>query len=71
LRRLHLLDRRAFRFLYDHHRHHHRLKRMRWTNFNISLPLSDRCFGTMEDEAAWLAEQARRTDTPPAPDQAA
>jgi hypothetical protein len=71
LARLRLLDSRVFRFLYDHHRHHHRLKRMRWTNFNISLPLSDRCCGTIEDEAAWLAERERRAHTPPAPDQAA
>ncbi len=35
LGRLGLLRSRAFQFLYDHHRHHHRLKRMRWTNFNI------------------------------------
>ena len=60
LHRFGLLRVRAFRFLYDHHRHHHRLKRMRWTNFNISLPLSDRVFGTSETEAAWRAERARR-----------
>ena len=73
LRRLRLLDNRAFRFLYDHHRHHHRLTRMRWTNFNISLPLSDRCFGTIESEAAWLAERERRAQAAlaPAPDEAA
>ena len=60
LRRLRLLDSRVFRFLYDHHRHHHRLKRMRWTNFNISMPLSDLCFGTQESEAAWRAEREGR-----------
>ena len=60
LRRMRLLDSRAFRFLYDHHRHHHRLTRMRWTNFNISMPLSDLCFGTIESEEAWLAERERR-----------
>jgi len=48
LRRSGLLRSRAFRFLYRHHLHHHRLHRMRWANFNISLPLSDWVFGTME-----------------------
>lgn len=73
LRRLHLLDRRVFRFLYDHHRHHHRLKRMRWTNFNISMPLSDRCFGTIETEETWRAGRDRRAQSAlaPAPDEAA
>src|SRR5204862_4601629 len=37
LRRLRLPGNQVFRFLYDHHRHHHRLTRMRWTNFNISV----------------------------------
>jgi hypothetical protein len=63
LRRLRLLDRRVFRFLYEHHRHHHRLKRMRWTNFNISIPLSDRCFVTTESEERWLAERDRRAES--------
>jgi hypothetical protein len=48
LRRLGLLDNPVFRFLYRHHRHHHRLAFMRWANFNISLPLSDRLCGTLE-----------------------
>jgi hypothetical protein len=48
LRRLHLDGNRIFGFLYHHHRHHHRLARMRWANFNISLPLSDRLWGTLE-----------------------
>jgi hypothetical protein len=60
LARLRLLDNRVFRFLYDHHRHHHRLTRMRWTNFNISMPLSDRWFGTLQTEAAWRAEREWR-----------
>jgi hypothetical protein len=60
LARLRLLDNRVFRFLYDHHRHHHRLTRMRWTNFNISMPLSDRCFGTLETERDWRAARAWR-----------
>ena len=67
LGRLRLLDNRVFRFLYDHHRHHHRLKRMRWTNFNISMPLADRCCGTIENETAWLAERERQAPSPPAP----
>ena len=62
LQRLRLLDRRIFRFLYEHHRHHHRLKRMRWTNFNISMPLSDLCFSTIESEADWLAGRDDRAD---------
>jgi len=71
LGRLRLLDSRVFRFLFDHHRHHHRLNRMRWVNFNISLPLTDRFCGTIENEAAWLAERERRVRPSPAPDQAA
>jgi hypothetical protein len=61
------LDRsRLFGFLYRHHRHHHRLARMRWVNFNISCPLADRLFGTLEDEEAWLRERQQRPDTPEA-----
>jgi len=60
LARFGLLDNRAFRFLYDHHRHHHRLQRMRWTNFNISMPLSDRLFATSETEAEWQREREAR-----------
>jgi sterol desaturase/sphingolipid hydroxylase (fatty acid hydroxylase superfamily) len=73
LRRLRLRENPAFRFLYDHHRHHHRLARMRWTNFNISMPLSDRCFGTIETEAEWRAEREGRVQSAvvPAPDEAA
>ncbi|HSS38960.1 MAG TPA: hypothetical protein VLT58_09335, partial [Polyangia bacterium] len=63
LRRLRALDNRAFRFLYEHHRHHHRLPRMRWTNFNISMPLADRCFGTLETEADWQARRETRSQT--------
>src|SRR5262249_12949042 len=71
LRRMRLLDSRVFRFLYDHHRHHHRLSRMRWTNFNISMPLSDRWWRTFETEAGWQAGRRRRRQAPPAPDRAA
>jgi hypothetical protein len=60
LRRLRLLDNRVFRFLHDHHTHHHRLTRMRWTNFNISMPLADRWFGSLESEGAWRAARERR-----------
>jgi hypothetical protein len=50
---LHLNRSRVFGFLYRHHRHHHRLARMRWVNFNISCPLADQLFGTLEtDERA-------------------
>jgi sterol desaturase/sphingolipid hydroxylase (fatty acid hydroxylase superfamily) len=49
-----------FQFLYRHHRHHHRLGRMRWVNFNISCPLTDRLFGTLEDEQDWLWARERR-----------
>jgi hypothetical protein len=63
LRRLHLPDNPIFRFLYDHHLHHHRLACMRWTNFNISLPLSDALFGSLESEEAWRRERARRAKT--------
>ncbi len=55
------LDRSAlFGFLYRHHRHHHRLARMRWVNFNISCPLADRLFGTLEDDGVWQRERDRR-----------
>jgi hypothetical protein len=70
LARLGLLQSRVFRFLYDHHRHHHRLKRMRWVNFNISMPFSDRVFGSQEAEAAWRHERDRRTEAQTAPDDA-
>jgi hypothetical protein len=60
LRRLGLLDNAVFVFLCDHHRHHHRLVRMRWTNFNISMPLSDQVFGSLETEAKWRQERDRR-----------
>jgi hypothetical protein len=63
LRRLRVLDNRAFRSLYEHHRHHHRLPRMRWTNFNISMPLCDRWFATIETEAGWQADRDARVQT--------
>jgi sterol desaturase/sphingolipid hydroxylase (fatty acid hydroxylase superfamily) len=60
LERLGLLGNPVFAVLYRHHRHHHRLARMRWVNFNISLPFSDALFGTLETEAAWRMERDRR-----------
>lgn len=60
LDRIGLLDNRAFRYLYRHHLQHHRLARMRWVNFNISIPIADRLFGTLETEASWQAERERR-----------
>jgi hypothetical protein len=60
LERLGLHRNPVFRSLYAHHRHHHRLARMRWTNFNISMPLSDRWFGSLETEAVWRRERDRR-----------
>lgn len=59
LARARLLENRVFRFLYDHHRHHHRLTRMRWTNFNISMPLADGLLGSLETEEAWRASRDR------------
>jgi len=64
LARLGLLDNGVFRFLYDHHRHHHRLARMRWTNFNISLPLSDGWFRSLETETTWREARDRRRQPP-------
>jgi hypothetical protein len=60
LERLRLDRSRLFGVLYRHHRHHHRLARMRWVNFNISCPLADRLFGTLEDEQTWQWERQRR-----------
>jgi sterol desaturase/sphingolipid hydroxylase (fatty acid hydroxylase superfamily) len=39
---------RAFRKLQAHHRHHHVLGRMAHVNFNVTFPLMDRLFGTLE-----------------------
>jgi hypothetical protein len=51
---------RLFQALFRHHQHHHRLARMRWVNFNVSLPLFDKLTGTKETEAAWVVERERR-----------
>lgn len=58
LRRMRLWENRAFRLLFEHHRHHHRPSRMRFVNFNISLPLMDFLLRTRETEAQWLARRA-------------
>jgi hypothetical protein len=39
---------RAFRRLQAHHHHHHILGRMAAVNFNVTVPLMDRLFGTLE-----------------------
>ena len=39
---------RAFRRLQAHHRHHHILGRMAAVNFNVTFPLMDRLFRTLE-----------------------
>jgi hypothetical protein len=73
LARLGLAESRLFGFLYRHHRHHHRLARMRWVNFNISCPFADRLLGTFEDERAWQRDRdqhvtARGDRRPRSPD---
>jgi hypothetical protein len=60
LARLGLDGSRLFGILYRHHRHHHRLARMRWVNFNISCPLTDLLLGTLEDERDWRKARDRR-----------
>jgi hypothetical protein len=65
LARLGLDRNRLFGFLHRNHRHHHRLTRMRWVNFNISCPFADRVFGTFEDERAWQQERDPFVDTDP------
>lgn len=62
---------RLFGWLHRHHAHHHRLARMRWVNFNISCPLADRLFGTLEDERDWQWERDRRAAGPEAASPAA
>jgi hypothetical protein len=63
LRRLHL-DGRAFRWLQNHHTHHHRLDRMSKTNFNVTLPLMDWLMGTNENprrtDSATIPERPRK-----------
>jgi hypothetical protein len=36
---------------------------MRWTNFNISMPLADRWFATLETEAEWQARRDAHAQT--------
>ena len=66
LARLGLGEHGLFGRLYRHHRHHHRLARMRWVNFNISCPFADRLLGTFEDEGDWQREHDRRAAAPEA-----
>jgi hypothetical protein len=49
LRRLHLGGR-LFSAMQAHHRHHHRLDRMPFVNFNVTFPLMDWLAGTKERE---------------------
>lgn len=53
---------RLFQARLRHHQHHHRLARMRWVNFNISLPVCDSLLGTRETEAEWLARREECRD---------
>jgi hypothetical protein len=39
---------RAFRFMQAHHTHHHRLERMTFVNFNVTVPLMDFLMRTRE-----------------------
>jgi hypothetical protein len=48
LRRL-PLPARLFASLQAHHRHHHRLDRMSFVNFNVTMPLMDWLLGTKEN----------------------
>jgi sterol desaturase/sphingolipid hydroxylase (fatty acid hydroxylase superfamily) len=52
LERLGLRGNGVFDRLQSHHRHHHRLSRMAKVNFNVTFPMADWAFGTMEKEAA-------------------
>jgi uncharacterized membrane protein len=40
-----------FQRMRSHHRHHHRLDRMSHVNFNVTFPLMDWLFGTLEAES--------------------
>jgi hypothetical protein len=55
LRRLHLAGR-LFSAMQAHHRHHHRLDRMTFVNFNVTFPLMD-----------WLLRTKETDGTPAAP----
>ncbi len=48
LRRYGFLANPIFRFLRNHHAHHHRLDRMSRANFNVTLPVADFVMGTRE-----------------------
>jgi Fatty acid hydroxylase superfamily len=51
LARMGLARRRLFRALQTHHARHHVLRRMAAVNFNVTVPLMDRVFGTLERPA--------------------
>ena len=42
----------VFAALQAHHRHHHRLERMAFANFNVTIPLMDWLLGTKEPESS-------------------
>jgi hypothetical protein len=54
LDRMGLAKRPLFRALQAHHAHHHVLRRMAAVNFNVTIPLMDRVFGTLERAGARL-----------------
>jgi hypothetical protein len=54
LRRLHLGGR-LFSAMQAHHRHHHRLDRMTFVNFNVTFPLMDWLLGTREPDGSPVA----------------
>jgi len=47
-RKLGLWNNRVYKFLENHHAHHHRLDRMSHSNFNVTIPLWDTLLGTRE-----------------------
>jgi len=51
LKRWGLLSQRWFVFMRNHHAQHHRLDRMSRANFNVTVPISDFLFGTLEPPA--------------------
>jgi hypothetical protein len=56
LRRLHLGGR-LFAAMQAHHRHHHRLDRMTFVNFNVTFPLMDWLLHTKEPDGAPAASR--------------
>jgi hypothetical protein len=58
---------RLFQRMRGHHRHHHRLDRMSYVNFNVTFPLMDLLLGTRERE---VVEPVVADAAPPAPQNA-